>query len=143
MTDSGLQDFTRVYQFENGTLRLNIPPLFYSKLGVKDTDVFALHWEPSGDELCLTRRTRKSEEVSVPKEFLQAFGFSASDVSGYTEYDTDWTVWLQLQDLNPDVDFGKFGSSEEETELFLLHLGGGVWEVLKPTDVYKRLLEGI
>ena len=39
--------------------------------------------------------------------------------------------------------YDKFGSSEEEAELFLLHLGGGVWEVLKPTDVYKRLLEGI
>ena len=90
---------------------LMLPKNFYKRLGtgVKSNTKFLLWWEPCGDELVIRFK-------------LEGYG------GGYIEMDTDWTAWIELQDLNPEHVFEHYGCSEERPRYFLCHVGYGTFK---------------
>ena len=98
------------------TFKLNLPVAFYQRLGVFPSERFALYWQPVGDELILSRL-------------------------GGAEYPADFSVWLQLEQLNPEHDFNAYGSSEEDAKQLLVHVVVGTFTTMT-RDLWHAMVGG-
>lgn len=94
-------------------------------LEVPDNTIWWLYWTPAGDELIRGYLTEH----------------------GYVEEDVDWTVWMQIEDMNRELFRSReynFGSSDEVATHVLVFNGESVYvyTVKELMEMQRKHMQG-